>query len=138
MNKKHYAVSIAIWVLVSFAVGCAFTAHVMGRQTEEIMSRDREALQIAEAQASTCRNTVNLMTAKSTVLYEAAPAGVEVLHGIARVEAGSRVISPVFYPRQATWILPFALKPQAMPGTRGAAYAYMDKSGGVSPLIELR
>lgn len=130
MNKKHYVVSIVTWALISFAAGAALTAHVMAKQTEAIMSRDREQIQIAESQASTCRNTVNLMTAKSTVLYESVPMGVDVLNGIAHIQVGTRVIGMA--PRLPRWIVPFAIKPEAMANVPGAAYAYIDKRTGES------
>ena len=133
MSKKHQIISIVIWSLVSFGVGAALTARAFAAQEQAIMSHDREQIQIAEAQRDTCRNTVNLMTAKSTVLYEAAPVGVDVLNGIARVEAGRRVIDPALIPKRAAWVVPFAVKPIASNDTRGAAYAYLDhKTGAIS------
>lgn len=122
--------TIALLLFVGFALGSFSTEQfVAPRLDAEVIERTTK-LNEKTLELQRANETINLLTSKSTVLYEDAPAGVDVLHGLARVEAGRELGGTPLVQRTIRWVIPFAIRPLAMPSNHGAAYAYMDKTSG--------
>jgi hypothetical protein len=128
-------------IFLLFAIGCGF---VLGALCAEqyvtarlapLSAQQRAYVEQIMQQKASCENALALLTSRDTVLYEQAPAGVDVLSGFAHIEAGRALDGTPLAPRQPKWVIPFAVKPQAL-NVPGAAYAWMDKQGHISALME--
>lgn len=121
--------------LLSSALGGLVTEQYVTAKLAPMSEQQRAYVADLTQKNSTCQTALGLITSHQTVLYEEVPAGVDVLSGFAHIEAGRALNGTPLAPRQPRWVLPFLLKPEAI-GVPGAAYAYIDRQGNLSRLME--
>lgn len=139
MNGNKFTTHV-ITGLLCLSIGVAATERFITAKMGTIIDQARAESATAQKQLRAANETIDLLTAKSTVLYESSPVGVDVIHGLARVQLGHELYGvgqgTVLMQKKPVWVIPFAIRPMVVAGNEGASYAYVDKlSGQVSQQI---
>ena len=129
---------LVVVALLAFAAGALCAEQYVTAKLAPLSEQQRADVARITQQNNSCQMAWAALTSRQTVIYEQAPAGMDVLGGLARIEAGRALNATelgALAARQPKWIIPFAVKPQAL-NVPGAAYAWMDKQGHISALME--
>lgn len=106
------------------ADGAQFVAGVVVSQKDEVVAERDDAIAeaaAARAQLGACQQRF----AEGTALFEPAPAGIPLLHGLATLQANL----PGAVGTRVGWWIPAKVEPRRYGPPAGYSYAYTDPSG---------
>jgi hypothetical protein len=134
--RKVLLANAAIVTMITTALCVYFATNFVHAQMQARVLAITAQRDLAQHRLEAVANVYTTLDGKETVLYEPVPVGVDVLHGLGRVEAG-RALSGMAIERPAPrWVIPYAVQPKSLSATTQDFYAYHDKrTGALSAMI---